>query len=579
MSTCIQTLFCLTLWGAPIHPGSGDHLEYGWSIGRGSPKYDQARGLTLADDGSAFVVGSFSERFDCDPTKKKQMLRTKGEDDILVTSYGSGGDFRQGSGFGGNSFDFAFAAASQQSGDIVFTGDFLNRVDFDPSPAKAVFKARSRDNADVFVAAFRPDGSYHWTKAFGGRASEVGWGIAVDGKDDIVVTGQFEGKADFDPGRGKDRRTSGGTRDVFIIKLSSRGTYRWTHAFGGPGIDVGWSVALDGDDNVYVTGDFRETVDFDPRGEHDVRRAAGATDVFVIKLSPDGEYLWTRTIGGVDREEVNTVAIDEEGNLYICGFFFGRVDFDPTDGVDERSSLGSADIFLTALRTDGSYRWTRTFGGSSGQSAHAVAVGPGGELALVGLFDGTVDFDPGEGTDERSANGGADVFLTRLTRDGDYLGTLTVGGPGRDLGLRVAYDPDGNIIYIVNTDSPTIDLDPTSGVDLYEGHGHFDFAVTKLYRGSCEAVERHSLTVKKDKIIAEVRALIPGGRVTVECTPTDPPGEPIEKNVSIDGDNTGTYKLKKLAKGEYACAITKVRDADGDIVCDEPAGKRVVNVK
>ncbi|RJP32822.1 MAG: hypothetical protein C4547_13025, partial [Phycisphaerales bacterium] len=61
--------------------------------------------------------------------------------------------------------------------------------------------------------------------------------------------------------------------------------------------------------------------------------------------------------------------------------------------------------------------------------------------------------------------------------------------------------------------------------------------------------------------------------------PTDPPGEPIQARVDIDDQNMGNYKLKKLKKGQYPCAITDVRDADGKSVCDHPAGKRVVSVK
>jgi len=94
-------------------------------------------------------------------------------------------------------------------------------------------------------------------------------------------------------------------------------------------------------------------------------------------------------------------------------------------------------------------------------------------------------------------------------------------------------------------------------------------------------VERRTLTVKarSPTLPGKVGAVIPCGGVTVEYTRTDPRGELVATRAKIKDDNAGNSTLTKRPKGEYACAIAEVRDADGKVVCDQPVGKRVVTVK
>ncbi|RJP32755.1 MAG: hypothetical protein C4547_13650 [Phycisphaerales bacterium] len=566
----------------PARPAECAHTEYGWTAASGADEDDSANGVVSATDGSLLVTGVMRGTVDFDPGTKKDKHRSKGLGDIFVSRFDPYSEYSYTIRIGGKLLDGGLGISVASNGDSLLCGSFQGKVDFDPGKAKDKHKASGHD---AFVTSYGAGGDYRWTRTFAGNGPEdVAKDIVIDPEGNIIVVGDFTGTADFDPGSGKDRRTSFGRNDVFVVQLDGRGRYLWSSTFGGPLDDHAFGAAVDGNGNVVVTGYFRGSVDFDPGPGVDMHHSAGNEDAFITKLGPDGAYHWTHTFGGVGfNDQGRDVMTDEAGNIYATGSFVDTVDFDRRGDGDIRIAKGFSDIFVTSRAGDGSYRWTAHMGGTNIEAGFSIALDRNlVQLVVVGPFSGTVDFDPGEGLDERTAiSGPRDIFATWLTLDAAYVRTDTIGGTGNDVPWSVAVAPDSSVVVAGKFDSSDADFDPTSGVDVHATNGRDDMFIAKLYCGPCEAVERHSLTVKEKNrtLLGEVRALVPGGRVTVECTPTDPPGEPIQTRVDIDGENMGKYKLKNLKKGEYACAITEVRDADGKSVCDQPAGKRTVTVK
>ena len=159
----------------------------------------------------------------------------------------------------------------------------------------------------------------------------------------------------------------------------------------------------DGADGLYVVGSFTGTHDFDPTDGLDVREGDGTT--FVTKLGIEGGYGWTRILERTGGMYASGATAGGGGGVIIGGGFSSTIDFDPTDGVDERTAIDdpsttSAEYnsFVSALNADGTYGWTVTFGGGFGESGvRGVAVGRDGALTVAGSFHGEVDFDPTEG--------------------------------------------------------------------------------------------------------------------------------------------------------------------------------------
>jgi hypothetical protein len=117
--------------------------------------------------------------------------------------------------------------------------------------------------------------------------------------------------------------------------------YSFTKTMGGPSGDFGQSVVVDSSGNVYITGSFRGTADFDPDGTGDNHLSAGEEDIFLTKINSDGSYGWTKTMGGGDRDYGQSVAVYGSDNIYITGSFRGTADFDPDGTGDNHIFTGS----------------------------------------------------------------------------------------------------------------------------------------------------------------------------------------------------------------------------------------------
>ena len=322
-----------------------------------------------------------------------------------------------------------------------------------------------------------------WAKTWGGGdGGDDGDGVAVDQSGNIYVAGSFMSTVDFDPGGGVDNHISTGVIDVFLSKFDSSGTFLWARTWGGSGWDEGYGVDVDDTGNVYVTGYFNETVDFDPGSGTDNHTSGGWEDVFLSKFDPSGSFLWARTWGGSTLDEGYSVAADGSGNAYVTGCFNDTVDFDPASGIDNRSSHGGADIFLSKFGPSGGFLWARTWGGTYDQdSGFGVAADVSGDTYVTGVFlQDTVDFDPGAGVDNHASNGDHDVFLSKFGSSGDFVWARTWGGIYRDRGDSVAVVGSGTSYVAGTFFKDTVDFDPGSGVDYHTPKGDLGIFLSKF---------------------------------------------------------------------------------------------------
>ena len=323
------------------------------------------------------------------------------------------------------------------------------------------------------------DHVYEWTKTLRGSSSNWGVSSAVDSMGNLYFTGNFHQNVDFDPGTGADNKTSIGWRDAYLTKLDSNGNYQWTKTVGSVTSDWGHCVAVDQDDNVYWSGHFESTVDFDPGAGTDIRTSAGSYDVFLIKYDKNGNQLWTRTFGGPGGEYDGyyALSIDSKHNVYIAGTFSSTVDFDPGAGTDVRTSAGGYDMFISEYDESGNYQWTKVIGGTGDDSSGLSSIDGSGNVYIAGSFHGTVDFDPGAGTDVRTSAGGYDMFISEYDESGNYQWTKVIGGTGDDVAQRIIYS--NNNIYLTGTFQNTVDFDPGAGTDIKTSAGGNDIFISK----------------------------------------------------------------------------------------------------
>jgi hypothetical protein len=157
--------------------------------------------------------------------------------------------------------------------------------------------------------------------------------------------------------------------------------YGYTKTIGGSGYDFGRASVVDSNGNIYITGRFSTTVDFDPGVGVDEHTSIGDNDHFLTKINADGTYGWTKTIKGISTD---SISVDSNNNIYLAGCFIGTVDFDFSEDVDEYTSEGECDIFLTKINFDESYGYTKIIGGTGNDGGFSLTIDYDHNIYLVG---------------------------------------------------------------------------------------------------------------------------------------------------------------------------------------------------
>jgi len=261
----------------------------------------------------------------------------------------------------------------------------------------------------------------------------------------------------------------------------------WVRTYGGVGEDRGLGVSVDGDGNVYVTGAYSETVDFDPGPGEDIHVSNEKHNAYLSRFDRFGVHEWTRSWGGDGFSAGRAVHADDMGNVYVTGYFAGTVDMDPSITDDIRTSVGFTDISLTKFDSVGNYIWAITWGGleetcgtSEFRTAQSIPFNcPGkeegldvgadtmGNVYVCGRFSTTCDFDPGPGVDTHSAVK-HDAFLSSFDSSGDFRWAVTWGGAEEDAAKGLEVNGDG-LVYVIGGFSDTVDFDPGPGEAICSG--------------------------------------------------------------------------------------------------------------
>lgn len=317
-----------------------------------------------------------------------------------------------------------------------------------------------------------------WASTAGGVGIDIGVSIATDNSNNIYSTGVFELTADFDPGSGVVNLVSKGKDDIFIQKLVPTGDLMWAVSFGGSTNDNGTSISTDTIGNVYVTGSFSQTVDFDPGIDTFNLTSNGSVDIFVLKLDASGNFIWAKSVGGAGIDKAHCISVDKQGNSYLTGSFTDTVDFNPGSGVNNLNGQ-LWDIFALKLNASGNFVWAKSMGGTEYEFGFSITTDDVGNVYLTGAFQGTADFNPGSGVSSFSSNGDHDIFITKLDASGNFLQTNTFGGSGMDRGNNIVVDPQGDV-YLVGSFQDTVDFDPGVVVNNHVSKGMSDMFIQKL---------------------------------------------------------------------------------------------------
>ena len=326
------------IWAKSIG-GWGD--EEGWSID------------TDAED-NVIIGGLFWENADFDPGPETYVLNTSGGLDAFVLKLNAAGDFIWANGYGGGSFytDVVYDLTCDQLGNILAVGPFRGTVDFDLSAGQSLLTAQS-NIGNSFMLKLDPIGELIWVKGLLGTGSIFSNEVCTGPQNQIYAGGQFNYHLDADPGVAEQNMTTDASLHGFLISLDASGDFLWGHQLGtvdpnAMGDSQILGVAVNQSGEVFATGSFSQSVDFNPGFAEAIHFAPNQlTDAFLWKLNDQGLFQWVKTFGNSNNERGNKLAIDQEGNILMAGRFAQSVDFGTAQAPYALTSNGGYDMFIS----------------------------------------------------------------------------------------------------------------------------------------------------------------------------------------------------------------------------------------
>ena len=415
-----------------------------------------ADGTSVATDtnGNVYLTGQFSGTVIFDGTGgSDSQTDAGGNGDAFLTKYNANGSYAWTKTFDTtDGYAYGNSVTTDANGNVYLTGYFSGTVVFDGAGGSDSQTAAG-SNGDAFLTKYNANGSYAWTKTFDTTNGYAGGcSVVADTDGNVYQAGYFSGTVIFDGTGGSDSQTdAGGNGDAFLTKYNTNGSYAWTKTFDTTdGYAYGNSVTTDTDGNIYLVGQFGNTVVF---GDSDSQTDAGGwDDTFLTKYNTNGSYAWTKTFDATNGDAYgNSVTTDTNDNIYLTGNFDNTVVFGDSDSQTDAS--GNSDAFLTKYNANGSYAWTKTFDTTDGYAyGKSVTTDTDGNIYLAGYFSGTVIFDGTGGSDSQTAGAVVDddTFLTKYV-----LGSTQENNSGNNINPTSSSTPTApNTGFGVFTTSP-----------------------------------------------------------------------------------------------------------------------------
>ena len=480
--TVISTIACV--------PGARAWTDGNAAISVLSGTGDES-GYAITLDGSSNILstGVFRGVVDFDPGSGVSNLTPVGGDDVYISKLDSSGNYLWAKAISGIYDESVNSIAVDSSGNVYITGGFYGTVDFDPSSGVSNLIS-NRDSADIYILKLDSNGAFLWAKSFGSRDDEFGYSLVIDSSGNVLTTGSFNRTIDFDLGAGTANLVSAGWTDSFLLKLDSSGNYVWAKRMGSGGFDSGLSIALDAAGNIFSTGYFSDTTDFDPGAGTANLTSVGQTDIYISKLDSSGNYIWAKSYGGANYDNGSAISVDGSGNVYTAGYFSTTTDFDPGIGTSSLTPVGAYDGFLSKFDSSGNFIWVKAFGGTGGTALTSVATDRSGNILTTGYFEGSTDFDPNAGNAAMTSAGLIDLFVSKFDTSGNYLWAKSAGGIGEEWAISIAVDEGGNA-YTTGYFENSVDFDPGAGTASVSASGLIDAFIFRL-SSSGEAVSSSS---------------------------------------------------------------------------------------
>lgn len=322
---------------------------------------------------------------------------------------------------------------------------------------------------DIFLAKYDSSGNVIWSLSVGGNLGDVGFACTLDGYGNLLLTGIFNSDS-IQFGNTTLYNPTPGTAEIFLAKYTNAGNLVWVKQAGGNDTDEARAIACDQNGNIYITGGYRSSTATFGSIQMNLN---GTGDVFTAKYDSAGTEIWVRGSVGSNFQEGNSIAVVNNGNVYITGMFYSNpLSFDAT----VLSNNGSGDLFVVAYNQSGNLQWAKSFGGSLFEESKGIIADNSGNVFITGSFkSGTINFQT-QALNNSGTAGTADAFAAKLDNTGNVIWANSAFGPGDDYAQALCFDAAGYIMITGTFTGPYF----AWGINMQNNNGAEDIFLEKM---------------------------------------------------------------------------------------------------
>ncbi len=390
---------------------------------------NEALDVEVDNQGNSYITGYVTGQTAFSNTEL--VTSALGNGDVYVAKYSSSGQFLWKKTFGGNYSDRAYDLAIGSDQNIVITGQFFGTIQFG-----ATTLTSTNFSKDIFVVKLDPNGIPLWAFKEGGEMAENAYGITVDNQNNVLLTGQFQGNSILQSqsfSSAIDPNTNLPSFDFFISKYDANGQAVWIKTGFAQYEDRGLAVACDAQNNVFMTGQFSDTLLFDGQNYFNIAYNVG----FLAKFDPQGNLqFFNKMRGGMVLPY--DLEVDSQNEVIVIGDFLGNMNYQNGTTISSITNPYSKQIFALKVANSGTYLWNYTLGSENTLSARAVSIDANRDVYLTGFFECRLSQASDSANAYYNSVGFEDPYLLKLTNNGTLSYLKHFGGQKDDKGQGIA---------------------------------------------------------------------------------------------------------------------------------------------
>jgi hypothetical protein len=327
-----------------------------WARSFGGASTDFSSSITSDQAGNIYVGGTFGGTVDFDPGPGVLSLTSSGSTDIFICKLNATGNLIWARALGGSITETLGDLEVDRNNRLYITGSFRSTVDFDVNSGVQNRTANAGFTNDNFIVKWDTASNFMWVHTFGSTGAESSKSMSITPSNELINVGNFSSTVDFNPDSiAVFNLTAAGFNAMYVLKLDSNGSFVWAKGIGGIDNNAAFATRADDSGNVYLSGWFKDTVDFDPNLGVFRLVSLGNEDAFVMKMNHAGIFDWAVQYGGTGFQNATSLAIRPTDNyLLVGGVFNNAVDFDPGISTQIISSAGGSDGFIQLLNSTNS---------------------------------------------------------------------------------------------------------------------------------------------------------------------------------------------------------------------------------